>query len=256
MNYLISALPAFSDNYIWVIQSESGYGIVIDPGDAKPVQSWIKQQNIQLIAILITHHHPDHTAGVKTLQAETGAEVYAPTDKRINCAYTPCDADDYLTVHPHFPDIKIYSLPGHTLPHLGFQLNEHFFCGDTLFSLGCGRLFDGTADMLFDSLEQIKALPEQTLLYPTHEYTLDNLQFARHLLPDDRSLEVYGEQLSNRFDQDGLTLPVRLIDEKCHNPFLRCQEQVVQERVSMLSHLTVTQAKLTFAQMRLLKDRF
>ncbi len=249
-------IPAFDDNYIWLFRHH-GHTAVVDPGDETPVLEWLDEHGGTLDLILLTHHHYDHTGGVQALVEATGARVYGPQDTRIPCCHNPVrpPEDRWIAVQADKLSLQALSVPGHTVPHLAWKLDQHVFCGDTLFSLGCGRLFDGTASQLHHSLCRLAGLPDDTLLYPTHEYTLDNLRFARHVLPEDAELNRYGQQLEHR-RKVGPTLPVRLADERRCNPFLRCHQARVQQAIQQLSGQPVSNAQQCFTLLRQLKDRF
>ncbi len=252
----ITPIPAFDDNYIWLIQVDDQCWAV-DPGDEIPVLQWLERHRLDLHGILLTHFHHDHTGGVQALVAATGARVLGPDDPRMRLSLERVTADDHqwLAVEQALPGLKVLSVPGHTVPHLAWWLGDCLFCGDTLFSLGCGRLFDGTADQLFASLQRLAELPDETRVFPAHEYTLANLRFARHLLPADPELVAYGERLQRK-RRSGPTLPVMLGEEKHCNPFLRCHEPAVQQAVATQAGQSVRDAEECFTHMRLLKDRF
>ncbi len=256
MHMHTTPIPAFEDNYIWLLQT-AGTTLVIDPGDEQPVLAHLEAQGMTLDYILLTHFHYDHVDGVEALVKETGARTIGPNDPRL---HIPCECIQASTEQWHTHDLgtlvmEVLSVPGHTVPHLAWRTDWHLFCGDTLFSLGCGRLFDGTATQLHHSLQQLRALPDETLVYPAHEYTLANLRFALHILPDDPHLLAYGKTLKERRAK-GPTLPVLLADEKRCNPFLRCHEPEVQQAVSSHSGQTVHNAQECFTLLRQLKDRF
>ena len=183
--FQIDALPAFSDNYIWLLQDHSTRRCaVVDPGDAAPVLAWLQAHgDWQLSDILITHHHPDHVGGVATLKAATGARVCGPA--RENIPARDLALDDGADIEVLGRRFLIYALPGHTLGHIAYYQAEEgwLFCGDTLFAAGCGRLFEGTPEQMHHSLQRLAALPDATAVYCTHEYTLSNLHFARAVEP-------------------------------------------------------------------------
>ncbi len=252
----ITPIPAFDDNYIWLLQT-AGITLVIDPGDAQPVLAHLQTKGLALDHILLTHFHYDHVDGVQALTESTGATTIGPADPRLRvpCEEIQANTEQWQTFGLGNLEVNVLSVPGHTVPHLAWYLNGHLFCGDTLFSLGCGRLFDGTATQLHHSLQQLCRLPDDTLVYPAHEYTLANLRFALHILPDDAALQAYGEKLQQR-RQRGPTLPVLLGEEKRCNPFLRCDEPMVQQAVALRSGQAVHNALECFTLLRQLKDRF
>jgi hydroxyacylglutathione hydrolase len=186
----IDALPAFTDNYIWLLQdTEQRSCAVVDPGDAAPVLAWLAANPTwQLRDILITHHHPDHVGGVAALKAATGARVSGPARETIpqrDLALSDGDAVEVLGL-----TLQVLDVPGHTLGHIAYYQPEHhwLFCGDTLFAAGCGRLFEGTPEQMHHSLSRLAALPGQTAVYCTHEYTLSNLRFACAVEPQNATL--------------------------------------------------------------------
>ncbi|MDC7714963.1 hydroxyacylglutathione hydrolase [Vogesella sp. LYT5W] len=216
----ITPLKAFSDNYIWVLHDDRA-AIVVDPGDAAPVQQFLAQAQLALQAIWITHHHHDHIGGLPALHAQwPDCPVYGPAG--VSGVSVPVMEGSQL------PALglacQVYEVPGHTANHLAFHCGQHLFCGDTLFAAGCGRVFDGSIESLHASLQRLAALPPQTLCYPAHEYTLANLQFALALEPDNPALQQRWQRDSARREQDLPTLPCLLADELQHNPFLRCGE--------------------------------
>ena len=200
--------------------------LAVDPGEAEPVLAMLRQEGLQLAAILVTHHHADHTAGVAALRAATGAKVFGPPLESIPGPLQPCAENDQITIlNLRF---SVLHVPGHTLDHLAYYCSEGageplLFCGDTLFSAGCGRLFEGTPAQMLNSLQRLAALPETTRVCCTHEYTLSNLKFARVVDPDNEELALYQQQCLE-LRQHGLpTLPSRISLERQINPFLRSQ---------------------------------
>ena len=217
----IIPLPAFRDNYIWLLRS-GRHAAVVDPGDAAPVLAWLQAHgDWQLSDILITHHHPDHVGGVATLKAATGARVCGPA--RENIPARDLALDDGADIEVLGRRFLIYALPGHTLGHIAYYQAEEgwLFCGDTLFAAGCGRLFEGTAAQMLTSLDTLAALPDTTQVCCAHEYTLANLRFACAVEPDNAALQAYQRHCVALRAQQQPTLPSTLATEKAINPFLR-----------------------------------
>lgn len=223
----IQAIPAFEDNYIWLIPFDDSRAAVVDPGDATPVITTLTQQGLTLEAILITHHHGDHTGGIRELLRHyPEATVYGPANEQIPHLDKPLQDGDSVTLG----EFKLATLdvPGHTPGHIAYYGEGVLFCGDTLFTAGCGRLFGGTAQQLHQSLNKIKKLPINTLVYCAHEYTLSNLGFAQVAEPNNpRILErrLIEEQKRQRGEA---TVPAPLALELETNPFLRCSEPEIK----------------------------
>ena len=219
-------LPAFSDNYIWMLHDGHG-AMVVDPGDAQPVLDALQSERVQLQAILVTHHHADHTGGVDTLRQTTGAQVYGPAAEAIPQPARGLGSGD--RVHAVGREFQVMDVPGHTAGHIAFFCPEMegsplLFCGDTLFSAGCGRLFEGTAAQMLHSLEQLAALPGATRVCCTHEYTLSNLKFALEVEPGNAALVHYRAHAQQLRAQGLATLPSTMALERSINPFLRSGE--------------------------------
>jgi len=220
------ALPAFADNYIWMLQGERE-ALVVDPGDAGPVRQALHEASVSLAAILVTHHHPDHTGGVDELHAATGARVIGPATERIAGITEPvCGGERVQALGLAFDVIDV---PGHTAGHVaywcaGIDGAPVLFCGDTLFSAGCGRLFEGTPAQMFDSLQRLAALPGDTRVCCTHEYTLANLRFARAVEPDNPALREHQARCEALRARGEPTLPSTLALERAINPFLRTDQ--------------------------------
>ena len=218
---IIHALPAFHDNYIWMIhEKDQKYLICIDPGDAAPVISYIEQQQLGLSHILITHHHADHIGGVADLLAYyPTVSIYGPNDQRLVALFPMMMIASSLQIQDIYFEILV--TPGHTRSHICYYAPKHrwLFCGDTLFSAGCGRVFDGTLEELYHSLQCIKQLPNDTLIYCAHEYSAQNIRFAAMIEPNNAAIKTHAMKLENRFNQ--CSLPTLLQLEKQINPFLR-----------------------------------
>src|SRR5580693_41356 len=225
----VRPVRAFSDNYIWLIDSPRAHGrvVAVDPGDAEPVIAELQRSGASLAAILLTHHHPDHIGGVPELLRRWAVPVIGPDDPRI--------AQRTLTVHEgrrcDLPDMglsfEILQVPGHTLSHIAFWGHNALFCGDTLFSAGCGRMFEGTPTQMNASLIKLRNLPPQTRMYCGHEYTAANLRFALTVDPANGAAIDYQQRVLSLRAQDQPTLPSTMDLETRVNPFLRCDDPKV-----------------------------
>lgn len=255
----ITALPAFNDNYIWLLQdSATQQCAAVDPGDANPVLQWLENNpQWQLTDILITHHHRDHTGGVGALKQATGAKVHGPQLESIEGVDQPLA--DLAQLQVLGRDFTVYHVPGHTLGHIAYYLPGEqplLFSGDTLFLAGCGRLFEGTAAQMYHSLERLAALPADTLIYCTHEYSLSNLKFAAAVEPDNADIKTRQQEVAGLRERNLISLPSTLARELTTNPFLRCNEQqVVASAASQTGQLPVGPVEV-FAALRAWKDNF
>lgn len=225
------ALPAFTDNYIWMLH-DGRKAVVVDPGDAQPVWDALASHGLQLSAILVTHHHPDHVGGVDALRDATGAPVYGPARERIPEPLTRLNGGD--TCNALGLHLDVIDVPGHTAGHIAYYCADYegaplLFCGDTLFSGGCGRLFEGTAEQMHASLARLAALPGETRVCCAHEYTLSNLKFARAVEPGNAALARYQAECESLRTAGRATLPSRVAVEREVNPFLRCEVPAVVE---------------------------
>lgn len=226
--YLIP-IPAFADNYLWLLH-DGQRALVVDPGDAEPVLQALKQHALQLTSILVTHHHVDHTGGIDALREATGATVYGPATERIPEPFIPLRDSD--TVNVLDLNFQVLDVPGHTAGHIAFYARNMdgkplLFCGDTLFSGGCGRLFEGTSAQMRASLDKLAALPGDTRVCCTHEYTLSNLRFALAVEPDNTDLVTYQAHCTRLREAGRPTLPTSIAQELSINPFLRTLQATV-----------------------------
>jgi len=218
-NINIFPIKAFKDNYIWVIQEKLN-GIIIDPGEAKPVLEKLKRQNINLTAILITHKHYDHTGGVEELiKRNPDVQVFGPENTEFNFKYTIVKEGDVISILGTKVKLSVIETPGHTLDHIVYIDEAHLFCGDTLFACGCGKLFEGSYSEMFKSLSKISSLNPETKVYCAHEYTKKNIQFA--LTVDKENNQLI--QRYNRLKHVEITIPSTLKEELETNPFLRAK---------------------------------
>lgn len=217
----IQALSALKDNYIWVIVNDRKEALVVDPGDVVPVLDYLTQEHLRLIAILATHKHWDHTDGIAgLLKAFPKTPVYGPFKDQVSLANH--DVIEGQMIHiENFPSIKVLEIPGHTRGHVAYLIENNLFCGDTLFAAGCGRVFDGTYEEMFASLQKLRALPDDTEIYCGHEYTLNNLKFALAAEPENLKIQERMKAGEALRAQGLITLPSNLALEKETNPFLR-----------------------------------
>ena len=216
----IKPLKAFTDNYIWLLETNEGVSVV-DPGDARPVIDYLERNNKNLVDIFITHHHFDHTAGVSELKDIISGSIFGPKNSNELINKTVVQEDNISSLGIKFEVIEV---PGHTLDHIAFfnKENDILFCGDTLFAGGCGRVFEGTFDQMFDSLNKLKKLPESTKIYCGHEYTKSNLIFSTGVEPENIDLLKRYDEIDDLILTNGSSLPSSIGLEKKTNPFLRC----------------------------------
>ncbi|KAF1695639.1 hydroxyacylglutathione hydrolase [Pseudoxanthomonas koreensis] len=249
----LSALPAFEDNFIWVLR-DANRSLLVDPGEAAPVLA-AADAGLVPSAILLTHHHPDHVGGVpELLRRWPGLPVFAPDDARIALDCERVGDGDRLRLLDR--DVQVLAVPGHTSNHLAYVVEDHLFCGDTLFSLGCGRMFEGTPEQMLHSLQRLAALPGQTRVCCGHEYTLANAAFAREVEPGNAALAARGAEVARLRAAGEATLPSTIASERDCNPFLRCDAQEVLSSVGRRLGHTPADAVEAFATLRAWKDTF
>ncbi|ENK0808963.1 hydroxyacylglutathione hydrolase [Vibrio fluvialis] len=249
----IKSIPAFNDNYIWLIQNSDRRCAVVDPGDATPVLDYLSQHELTLEAILITHHHNDHIGGVPELVRQyPNVDVVGPAQEPIPTLTHPVDTGDQIELFDE--RFMVLGLPGHTLGHIGYVGDGKLFCGDVLFSAGCGRVFEGTMEQMFTSLSKLVALPEETEVYCAHEYTASNVAFAMAVEPDNEQLQIYRDEVIRLRGQGHSTLPSTLRREKWVNPFLRTQEPSIMKSVA--NRTEQTDALSIFTALREWKNEF
>lgn len=250
----IVPIPALLDNYIWTITSskEPRSAVVIDPCDASLVLQYLEKEGLRLSAILITHGHHDHTDGVDKLKEHFPDAVLIAPKGTTKCA-PDLTADEGIKYNFIGEDFLTIALPGHTIDHVGYKVREHLFCGDVIFSAGCGRVESGLLSKMLSSIQRINNLPDNTLLYPAHEYTINNLKFAQSIEPDNFFINTYLSEL-RKSPIPKITLPTTLIFERRINPFLRCETPKI---ISAASETTDSKELLDiFSAIRTMKDNF
>jgi hydroxyacylglutathione hydrolase len=252
-------IPAFNDNYIWLLQrAETNRAVVVDPGQAEPVLAYLQAHGLTLEAILITHHHHDHVGGIEELLANTPVPVFGPVNPAIkNISQTLSEGDEIQVLDE---TLQVLEVPGHTLDHIAYVTDKPeqplLFCGDSLFSAGCGRLFEGTAEQMYHSLQKYTALSPKTDIFATHEYTLANLDFAIAVEPENQALRDYQKKCLQLREDGEPTLPTTLKQELAINPFLRSSEASLKRNVSSHFALPLADPVDVFRHTRLWKDKF
>lgn len=256
MHYKISAIKAFTDNYIWSVHNDK-HALVVDPGDAKPVIAFLNEHAISLEVILITHHHYDHTGGIAELREHyPHVKIYGPHNPNIKGLTHRLSENDSVDIAVFGLSFDILQTPGHTLDHIVYVNEDFIFCGDTLFSGGCGRMFEGTPEVFHASLQKLATLPASTKVYCTHEYTQANLEFAISIEPQNKALLAYRDWVIKQRKAEQITLPSSIENECAINPFLRCHNTSVKQSVfKNVGNTTINDVE-TFAKLRQLKDNF
>jgi hydroxyacylglutathione hydrolase len=251
----VSALPAFSDNYIWLIHNRH-VALVVDPGDPLPVIQAIDQAGLKLLAILNTHHHADHVGGNHALKQRYNCAIYGPESEPIPHLTHPLRGGEHIAFAELALSLQIIATPGHTRGHIAYHGAGYLFCGDTLFGCGCGRLFEGTAQQMHHSLTQLASLPDHTLICCAHEYTISNIAFAKTVDCSNPDLLRREQDDLNKRVQGLPTLPSTLKLEKMTNPFMRCDQPALIAAATRLTHRTPASESEVFTAIRAAKDQF
>lgn len=256
MSTSVFPIKAFNDNYIWCLHNQT-HCTVVDPGDAAPVLAYCQENQLTLSAIIITHHHWDHTGGIDALLvAFPNVPVYGPQNKKIKQITVRLSQGDNLELPNLGVGFSVLEVPGHTLDHIAYYGDIGLFCGDTLFSVGCGRLFEGSPQQMFQSLAKLTALPDDTKVYCTHEYTMANIAFAEAVEPNNQALIVYKRWAEQQREKSIPTLPSNIKRELTLNPFLRCSSIELVSSVNQNRGAILTSEQATFASLRSWKDNF
>ncbi|MEE8379127.1 MAG: hydroxyacylglutathione hydrolase [Gammaproteobacteria bacterium] len=253
-------IHAFDDNYIWLIkQPKKPQVAIVDPGDAGPVIAAIEAQSLQPVAILITHFHADHTGGIADLLEQYPMPVYGPANESIPHMDHPLTESDSVEIPELGAQFQVLDVPGHTAGHISYYCENKggqgmLFCGDTVFAGGCGRIFNGTAEQFHHSLGKIIDLPDGTLVYCAHEYTEDNLVFARIAEPDNQALKERQTTVQQQRQRDEATVPSLLGIEKATNPFLRFDQPTIIKAAETFAGHSLSNGAAVFATVRHWKD--
>ncbi len=253
----IIPIPALRDNYIWTLHNGQ-HAVVVDPGEAAPVLSWLGARQITLTAILCTHHHGDHTGGISELLEVYNVPVYAPHSESIPGTTRPLIEGDIVNLPELGISLKVLDIRGHTRGHIAYLLpgNTGIFCGDTLFGCGCGRIFEGTAEQLHRALLRLAALPDDTQVYCAHEYTEANIRFALVCDPDNVRLKQRAAATRSLRAANQPTLPSTIGLEKATNPFLRCSEPAIMRAAHQSGNFADSSELAVFTALRSWKDQF
>ena len=253
----VTPVEAFRDNYIWLIHGTDPRRVaIVDPGDARPVIDAIEKLDLQPAAILLTHHHPDHSGGIRALRQAFDMPAWGPANEPVAGMTTAVSGGDRVTLAALDCVFEVIDIPGHTAGHIAFHGHGALFCGDTLFSAGCGRIFEGTPSQMLASLDALAALPEDTRVYCGHEYTLANLRFAQAVEPRNTDIAKHAAYVAALRDEQTPSLPSTLALEKRINPFLRCDEPSVREAAARRTGGSPATRIDVFAAVRRWKDEF
>jgi hydroxyacylglutathione hydrolase len=246
-------VPAFNDNYIWLLATPQGQCIIVDPGECNPVLQKLAERHLTPQAILLTHHHNDHVGGVRgIIEQFPQTQVYGPQETASKGSRIILKNTGIIKIADI--DLTFWQTPGHTAGHISYYCQPYLFSGDTLFSAGCGRLFEGTAEQMYQSLQQFAALPDDTLLCCAHEYTLANLQFAESILPNDLNIINQKKIVLQMREKGCSSLPSTLGLERKINLFLRCDDIDLKRKIP--ENIQNTNPSSIFAYLRQMKDSF
>jgi len=253
----VTPVPAFADNYLWIAHGDvPDRALVVDPGDARAVLEALAGAGLALDTILVTHHHPDHVGGVADLVARTGARVFGPAREQVPVPCTPVRGGDRVELPALGVGFEVMDVPGHTAGHVAYYGHGALFCGDTLFSAGCGRLFEGTPEQMLASLDALATLPDETRVYCAHEYTLANLRFATTVEPENADLKAWQQEAASLRARALPTIPTTIGRERRVNPFLRARTAGVRRAAEAHAGVALASPAAVFAEIRRWKDGF
>ena len=254
----VTGLPAFDDNYLWLIHGldDPSRVAAVDPGDADVIEKALAAQRLTLTAILVTHHHGDHTGGIDALRRRHAIPVFGPADEAIDGVTHPLSDGTSVEVPVLGVTAQVLSVPGHTAGHIAYVIDDALFCGDTLFSAGCGRLFEGTAEQMLHSLDRLAALPDATRVYCAHEYTASNVRWALTVEPSNADLQAYARDVTARRARGEPTIPSTIGRERAVNPFLRSRLPSVRTAITTARGATVSDDSEAFGALREWKNTF
>lgn len=256
-NYQVYRINAFDDNYLWALVN-NGKCAIVDPGDAAPVRQFLDKNQFELTDILVTHHHNDHVGGIAQLaESFPHVKIFGPNTKRFAMVTEPCEQSDRVTLNNGI-ELNVLELHGHTIDHIGYYDKHSAFVGDTLFSVGCGRLFEGSPQQMFDAHNKLVALGEDINIYCAHEYTLANIEFALSAEPDNAELHQYKREVERLRATDKASIPTTIKQQLAVNPFLRLAQTSIHQQV--IAQFDLSQSSLTplecFTYLRKWKDKF
>lgn len=251
----IIPIPALKDNYIWAIINAEMQTLIVDPGEALPVINYLNENQLQLTAILLTHHHWDHINGVPELLNQYDVPVVGPKKDKISTVTMSVNSND-VTDFAGFPAFEVLEIPGHTHGHIAYYTPGSVFCGDTLFAAGCGRIFEGTVEEMYASLQKLVALPLATKVYCAHEYTYKNLQFAELVEPGNSEIKPRMQRVQELRNQQLPSVPSTMEEEKATNPFLRCQSPELIANVERYARKELNNEVEVFQYLRQWKNVF
>lgn len=255
MNLRIEAIPAFRDNYVWALHNGHDC-VLVDPGEAGPPLDFLERRALRLAGLLLTHHHHDHIGGADSILRRRPAPAWGPDDARMPECADAVRENDSVTVPEMGLTFSVLEVPAHTRSHIAFYGHGMLFCGDTLFSVGCGRLFEGTPVQMQASLDKLAALPDDTRVYCGHEYTVANCHFALEVEPDNEELRARTREAEALRAEGRVTLPSTLERERAVNPFLRTREPTVIEAARRREPLPDERPETVFGVIRRWKDVF